>query len=212
MNINYPINIDKLNEVLRGRQEVANDYSCVIKNSENLKYYKTLINELNSSISSILGNKYLPYEDNLHITAMGLNGFGNLNKETQIAILKTISEFPTISPSSFNIEILDNGLIVCQLFFSDKNKELLKQWRIKFETLGYQYKYENLIHQMHSVIGTFNPSVELPTSSELDDISELLSYYTHFLNHSFIPFNSKNVNLYFFKYTSFLESHAITHI
>ena len=204
------INKEKLNAVFTSRNEVKNDFSCVIKNFDNLREFKNIINELNLNIKSILKDKYIPYTDNLHITAIGLEGFGDLILEEKNNIFEYISLFPNITPSNFNISLLDNGLIVAQIFFEKKERELLKQWRALFESIGFKYAHEKLSHQMHSVIGMINPNADTPNNEELSLVINTFSDFIKFLDNSHISFSKDDLNIFKYKYTSFIECIIIT--
>lgn len=203
------IDREKLVGIVKGRKELKNDYSCVIKGEDNLGNYKKVVGNLNGALCALFGGRYEPYGDNLHVTAMGLEGFGGLSKEVRGEILAKIGEFPDISPSVFNLEILDNGLLVCQMFFEERDREKLKEWRRGFSPYGFVYKHEEFLHKMHSVVGNFNPDLEMPSKRELSVARRFLSEAASVLGSSDIGFSEENVNLYLYKYTSFAQADIV---
>lgn len=126
-------------------------FTCI---SDYPLFLKDKINQINQTITSSLDEKlYEAYEENLHITLIGLN-------ENLLFKSKDVDNFVTSLDSlkikKINLKLLENGLLIIEINLDDVSKKSLEEYRKKFEVLGFEYKYKENISILHSVLGVFN--------------------------------------------------------
>lgn len=136
-------------------------FTCIAKYPE---FLEEKINIINDEISKSFP-EYESYNENLHITLMGLNENLLFESENLKEVLESLKD---LTIKEINLKISENGLIVAEINLDDESQILLKEYREKFEKFGFEYKYKESISILHSVIGILDFNI-ISQKSEVEN-------------------------------------------
>ncbi len=170
--------MQQCNNVYYARKKVTIGYTCILKYNACLQNY---VNNINEKILATLhemnvADVYQPYDDNLHITLLGLDPSDNFLKDSK-KIIELLGDFTSINIQEIMLKLEADGLIIMELEVDDNSQELLKNYRQKLEKkYQIEYKYKQNIRKMHSVIGIFNyDNLQKLSTSDLQKIFSKIS-------------------------------------